>query len=83
MSPFRHGMARPQSTDGGDVLQTWKVAVNISNNQSRTAEGGGSPAWGLGEGLSAPHCRKNQHITKSNKDTLIFIRTRFPRKTCK
>jgi len=29
--------------------QIWRVAANILNKQSRTAERGGSPARGLGE----------------------------------
>jgi hypothetical protein len=35
-----HGMARPQVADGGDHLQTWRVAANILNKQSRTADTG-------------------------------------------
>jgi hypothetical protein len=31
-------MAHPQIWDGGDGLQTWKVAVNISNKQLLTAD---------------------------------------------
>jgi hypothetical protein len=33
-------MARPQVADGGDALQIWRVAVNILNKQSRTADRG-------------------------------------------
>jgi hypothetical protein len=33
-------MARPQVKDGGDGLQIWKVAMNISQNQSLTANKG-------------------------------------------
>jgi hypothetical protein len=40
--PCHHGMARPQITDGGDPLQFWRVAANILNKQSRTAEKGWS-----------------------------------------
>jgi hypothetical protein len=36
--PCQHGMARPQVADGGDGLQIWRVAANILNKQSRTAE---------------------------------------------
>jgi len=25
---------------------------------------GGPPAWGLGEGLTTPHCKKNMLVTK-------------------
>jgi hypothetical protein len=36
--PCHHGMAHPQVADGGDGLQIWKVAANILNKQSRTAD---------------------------------------------
>jgi hypothetical protein len=45
------GMARPQVADGRDGLQIWRVAANILNKQSRTAQRGGHPAWVLGVGL--------------------------------
>jgi hypothetical protein len=45
-------MARPQVADGGDTFQVWRVAANILNKQSRTADGGGPLAWGLGVGLT-------------------------------
>jgi hypothetical protein len=38
--PCHHGTARPQVADGGDGLQIWRVAANILNEQSRTAENG-------------------------------------------
>jgi hypothetical protein len=38
--PCHHGMARPRVADGGDGLQTWKVAVNKLNMRSPTAEKG-------------------------------------------
>jgi len=54
---------RPQVADGGDGLQIWKVDANKLNKQSRTAEKGGSPAWGLGEGPKTPHRKKAWHVT--------------------
>jgi hypothetical protein len=33
-------MARPQVADGEDGLQIWRVAANILNKQSRTADKG-------------------------------------------
>jgi hypothetical protein len=36
--PCHHGMARLQVADGGNGLQIWRVAANILNKQSRTAE---------------------------------------------
>jgi len=32
----------------------WRVAANKLNTQSRTADEGGPPAWGLGEVLITP-----------------------------
>jgi hypothetical protein len=46
--PCHHGMVHPQVADGGDSLQSWRVAANILNKQSWTADKGGTPAWGLG-----------------------------------
>jgi hypothetical protein len=51
-------MARPQVADGGDGLQIWKVAANISNKQLRTATRGGPPFGVLGVGLRTPHPKK-------------------------
>ena len=33
----------------------WRVAANISNKQSWTADRCGPPAWGLGKVLTTPH----------------------------
>jgi hypothetical protein len=46
--PRHHGMARPQVADGGDDLQIWRVAANILNKQSRTADKGWSSSLGVG-----------------------------------
>jgi hypothetical protein len=46
--PGHHGMARPQLADGGDGLQIWRVAANILNKQSRTADKGWSSSLGVG-----------------------------------
>jgi hypothetical protein len=40
--PCHHGMARPQVADGGDTLHVRRVAANIMNKQSRTADNGWS-----------------------------------------
>jgi hypothetical protein len=45
--PYHHGMAHPQVAIKGDGLQIWKVAANILNKQSQTADKGSPPAWGL------------------------------------
>jgi hypothetical protein len=36
--PYHHGMACPRVADRGDGLQIWRVAANILNKQSRTAD---------------------------------------------
>jgi hypothetical protein len=41
-----HGMVRPRVADRGDSLQIWRVAANILNKQSRTADGGWSSSLG-------------------------------------
>jgi hypothetical protein len=38
--PRHQGTARPHVADGGDGLQMWKIAANILNKQSRTADNG-------------------------------------------
>jgi hypothetical protein len=53
--PCHHGVARPRVADGGDSLQFWRVAANILNKQSQTADMGW---WGLGLGLTTPHRKK-------------------------
>jgi hypothetical protein len=49
-----HGMVRPQVADGGNTLQIWKVAVNILNKQSRTADKGWPSSLGFGCGANNP-----------------------------
>jgi hypothetical protein len=48
--PCHHGMARPQVVDVGEGLQIWRVAVNILNKQSRTADKGWPSSLGVGRG---------------------------------
>jgi hypothetical protein len=50
--PCHHGMARPQVADGGDGLQVWRVAANILNKQSRTADKGWPSSLGVGRGAN-------------------------------
>jgi hypothetical protein len=38
--PSNHSMSRPRVADGEDGLQLWKVAANIWNKQSPTADKG-------------------------------------------
>jgi hypothetical protein len=49
--PCHHDMARPQVADG-DGLQIWRVAANILNKQSRTADKGSSSSFGVGRGAN-------------------------------
>jgi hypothetical protein len=45
-----HGMARPLVADRGDGLQIWRVAANMLNKQSRTADSGWSSSLRVGRG---------------------------------
>jgi hypothetical protein len=47
-------MARFQVADRGAGLQIWRVAVNILNKQSRTADRGWSSSLGAGRRLTTP-----------------------------
>jgi hypothetical protein len=42
----------------------WRVAANILNKQSLTADKGGPPAWGLGGGLLTPR-RENVSLLRN------------------
>jgi hypothetical protein len=51
MGLSNHGMERPPVADGGDGLQKRRVAENILNKKSRTADNGWSPkleGWVMG-----------------------------------
>jgi hypothetical protein len=45
-------MAHPQDADGRNGLQIWRVAANILNKQSRTADKGWSSSLGVGRGAN-------------------------------
>jgi hypothetical protein len=47
-------MARPQVADRGDGLQIWRVATNILNKQSRTANREWPSILGVGRGANNP-----------------------------
>jgi hypothetical protein len=50
--PCHHGMARSQVADGGDGLEIWRIAANILNKQSRTADKEWSFSLGVGRGAN-------------------------------
>jgi hypothetical protein len=56
-------MAHPQVVDGEDGLQIWRVAANILNKQSRTANKEWSSSMGVGQLLTI----KYKLVTKSLK----------------
>jgi hypothetical protein len=56
--PFHHGMARPQVMDRGNGLQIWRVAANILNKQSQTADRRLPSSLGVVWGLTSPHHKK-------------------------
>jgi hypothetical protein len=64
--PCHHGMARLQVADGGKGLQIWRVAANILNKQSRTADKGWPSSLGVWRALTTPHRKKNtlRNVTK-------------------
>jgi hypothetical protein len=70
-------MARPQVADGGDGLQIWRVAANISNKQSRTADKGWSFSLGVGRGAnnSSPYkisfLQRSHEVSESLKVILL------------
>jgi hypothetical protein len=49
-----HGMARPRVADRGDGLQILRVAANMLNKHSRTADSGWSSSLGVGRGANNP-----------------------------
>jgi hypothetical protein len=52
VGPIYHVMARPQAAYGGYGLQILRVAVNIRNKQSQTADKGLSSSFGVGPGAN-------------------------------
>jgi hypothetical protein len=53
-----HGMVHPWVVDGGESLPLWRVAANILNKQSWTADKECSCILRLGEGLTTSHHKK-------------------------
>jgi hypothetical protein len=65
--PCQHGMARPQVSDGGEGLQTWRAAANILNKKSQTAENGWSSSLGVTCVTNNSSHQKNKLVTKCHK----------------
>ena len=59
--PCFHGTVRRQVADRGHGLQIWRVAANMLNKRSWTVNRDGPPAWGLVEGLTTPHRKKETY----------------------
>jgi hypothetical protein len=60
-------MARPQVAGGGGSLQIWRVAANILNKQSWTADEGWSSRLGVGWWLETPDSKKNYILRNISK----------------
>jgi hypothetical protein len=58
---YHHGMVRPRVADRRYGLQIWRVAANILNKQSRTADSGWSSSLGVGREANNPP-RKTQYL---------------------
>jgi hypothetical protein len=64
-----HGMARPRVAVRGDGLQIWRVAANILNKQSWTANSGWYSSLGLGGGLTTLP-RETQYLLRTTTHSL-------------
>jgi hypothetical protein len=51
--PCHNGMAHPRVADGGENLKIWRVAANILNKQSWTADKGWYSSLGVGRGANS------------------------------
>ena len=63
-------MEHSEFVDGGNRLQIWKVATDISNKQSWKVDKGCPSSWGLGEGLTTPHS-KNLNMLQIMHDSRL------------
>jgi hypothetical protein len=73
--PCHHGMAPSQVVDGGEGLQTWRLAANMLNKHSRTANKWWSFSLWVGRGAKKLH-RKNlafHEMPKSASDMGRFF----------
>jgi hypothetical protein len=60
-------MARAQVAKGGDGFQICRVAANILNKQSWTANMGWSSRSGIGRGANNPHRKKSASYKMVNR----------------
>jgi hypothetical protein len=70
---YHNGMARPWVVDGGDGLQTLKVAANILNEQSQTADRSGLRACRVDMWLTTPHHKNNNLLRNVTQDLVSGI----------
>jgi hypothetical protein len=57
----------------GDGLHIWRIAVNILNKQSQTAEKGWSYRRGLGMGLELLTVKKISLLRNVTRDSKMFL----------
>jgi hypothetical protein len=72
--PCHRGMTPPQVADGGDGLQVWRVAANILNKQSGTADKG----WSSSVGLQTSHRKTSfsYKMLRSASNLMDYLDTR-------
>jgi hypothetical protein len=77
LGPFQHGIARPRVADGGDGLQIWRVAANMLNKQSRTADIGWYSSVGVGRGAnkSSPYKATRYEMCHRASDLEGWLKT--------
>jgi hypothetical protein len=68
-------MARLHVAGEGDGLQMWRVAANILNKQSRTADRGWPSSLGIGRGLRTSKHKEN--FLRNFLQTLVQDRDRW------
>jgi len=62
-------MACTENADGGEDLQVWRVAADVLNMQSRTADKVYPLAWGLGEGIWNCSSKKVAHYEIPHRES--------------
>jgi hypothetical protein len=66
-------MTRLQVVDRGNGLHTSRVAVNVLNKQSRTADMACPPSLGLGVGPTAPHRKKSAYYEMLHRASYLDV----------